>query len=82
LVTNLRRFGATDYRKVDELIEGNAKKLLTSWGLSQDCSPFMQMDDENVRIDANHPLAGSVLSFEVEVVNIEKARTTITSTAT
>jgi FKBP-type peptidyl-prolyl cis-trans isomerase 2 len=42
----------------------------------------MQMDDGNVRIDANHPLAGSVLSFEVEVVNIEKAQTAVASTTT
>ncbi|GAQ79746.1 FKBP-type peptidyl-prolyl cis-trans isomerase [Klebsormidium nitens] len=38
------------------------------------------IDDEHVRIDANHPLAGSTLSFEVEVVNVEKARKTVTST--
>ena len=35
----------------------------------------LQMDDEFVVIDVNHPLAGVVLNFEVELVAIDKAST-------
>ena len=32
-----------------------------------------QMDDEFVVIDANHPLAGVALNFEVELVAIDRS---------
>jgi len=31
------------------------------------------MDDSNVTVDANHPLAGEDLTFQIEVVNVEAA---------
>ncbi len=31
-----------------------------------------QMDDASVTLDANHPLAGKNLTFELELVSIEK----------
>lgn len=31
------------------------------------------VDDEFVEIDANHPLAGEALTFEIELVNLVKA---------
>ena len=31
---------------------------------------IVDVDDENVRLDANHPLAGEILVFEVELVDI------------
>jgi len=33
----------------------------------------VQLDEETARVDANHPLAGRTLVFEVEVIGIEKA---------
>ena len=36
---------------------------------------IVQMDDENVTADMNHPLAGEVLHFEIEVVGISSTPT-------
>ena len=30
-----------------------------------------QLDNENITLDLNHPLAGESLTFEIEVVGIE-----------
>jgi FKBP-type peptidyl-prolyl cis-trans isomerase SlyD len=30
-------------------------------------------DDENITVDANHPLAGATLNFDVQVVNVRAA---------
>lgn len=34
---------------------------------------IVDVDNESVTFDLNHPLAGKVLKFEIEVVNIKKA---------
>ena len=31
----------------------------------------LEITDEEIRIDANHPLAGKALTFEIELVSIE-----------
>jgi peptidylprolyl isomerase len=36
---------------------------------------IVQVDDENVTADMNHPLAGEVLHFEIEVVGISSTQT-------
>jgi peptidylprolyl isomerase len=36
---------------------------------------IVQVDDENVTADMNHPLAGEVLHFEIEVVGISSTPT-------
>lgn len=33
----------------------------------------VEVDEENVTIDANHPMAGKILHFDVEVVNVREA---------
>lgn len=44
---------------------------------SEDGKPFplwiVSIDDENVYVDGNHPLAGQTLHFDVEVIAIRKA---------
>ena len=44
---------------------------------SEDGKPFplwiVSIDEENVYVDSNHPLAGQVLHFDVEVLSIRKA---------
>ena len=44
---------------------------------SEDGKPFplwiVKIDEENVYVDGNHPLAGKTLHFDVEVVGIRKA---------
>ena len=44
---------------------------------SEDGRPFplwiVSIDDENVYVDGNHPLAGQTLHFDVEVVAVRKA---------
>lgn len=44
---------------------------------SEDGKPFplwiVSIDDENVYVDGNHPLAGQTLHFDVEVVSVRKA---------
>lgn len=61
----------------------------TSFGEIKDINPGMQfqlnsqngpvvvtvveVDDENVKVDANHPLAGVELNFDVEVLDIREA---------
>jgi len=63
----------------------------TSFGEITDINPGMQFqlnsqngpvvvtvvetDDENVKVDANHPLAGVELNFDVEVMDIREATT-------
>ncbi len=63
----------------------------TSFGEIKDINPGMQFqlnsqngpvvvtvvetDDENVKVDANHPLAGVELNFDVEVMDIREATT-------
>ena len=34
--------------------------------------PVLEITDEFVKIDANHPLAGEALTFEIELVSIER----------
>ena len=36
---------------------------------------IVQVNDENVTVDMNHPLAGEVLNFEIEVVGISSTPT-------
>ena len=38
---------------------------------------IVQVDDENVTADMNHPLAGQVLHFEIEVVGISSTPTQV-----
>ena len=44
---------------------------------SEDGKPFplwiVKIDDENVYVDGNHPLAGKTLHFDVEVLSVRKA---------
>lgn len=43
----------------------------------EDGSPFLvtvvDLDDETVTVDGNHPLAGKALSFELEVIEVREA---------
>ena len=34
---------------------------------------ILSIDDENVTIDGNHPLAGVALTFDVEVIDVRAA---------
>jgi len=38
---------------------------------------IVQLDDNNVTLDLNHPLAGETLTFEIEVVGISDTQTQI-----
>ena len=49
--------------------------LLTTPEGQQIPAQVVQMDDEKVTVDLNHPLAGEPLTFEVEVVGISSTPT-------
>ena len=44
---------------------------------SEDGKPFplwiVDIGDEDIYVDANHPLAGKTLHFDVEIIDIRKA---------
>ena len=57
-----------------ELNEGDYIGIKTPEG-NQIPAQIIELDDEKVVIDLNHPLAGKVLTFDVEVVGISDTAT-------
>lgn len=48
-------------------------KFQTNTGEQTQVVQVVSVKDGNVRVDANHPLAGLTLNFEIEIVNIREA---------
>lgn len=59
------------FEGVEEIVPGMKFEAETDAGTQ--LVEVIKVDDKGVTIDANHPLAGETLNFDVEVVLVEKA---------
>ena len=66
----IRRFPRKELPPDLNVQEGQMLALTTPQG-QQLPAKVAQLDDENITLDLNHPLAGESLTFEIEVVGIE-----------
>lgn len=61
----------TDLAQIPDLKEGIQLEAQTSQG--RQILTVVEVKDDTVTLDANHPLAGVTLNFEVEVVDVRQA---------
>jgi len=68
-------FDTSSGRQPLEVQIGAGKVIKGFEGGQQIPASIVQVDDENVTADMNHPLTGEVLHFEIEVVDISNTPT-------
>ena len=59
------------FQGVDEIDVGMQFMAQTPWG--EQPVTVVKVEGDNITLDGNHPLAGQVLNFDVEVVEIREA---------
>ena len=59
------------FQGVDEIDVGMQFMAQTPWG--EQPVTVVKVEGDNITLDGNHPLAGQVLTFDVEVVEIREA---------
>lgn len=59
------------FQGVDEIDVGMQFMAQTPWG--EQPVTVVEVEGDNITLDGNHPLAGQVLNFDVEVVEIREA---------
>ena len=67
----MRRFSRAELPPDMKVEEGQMLALSTPQG-EQIPARVAQLDDEQITLDLNHPLAGKRLTFEIEVVGIDQ----------
>ena len=67
----VKRLPLSSFQNQDEVQVGAQFQADTSQGPR--LATVTEMDDENVTIDLNHPLADQTLSFDIEVVDVREA---------
>jgi FKBP-type peptidyl-prolyl cis-trans isomerase 2 len=67
---------------LNQLGPGSIIPLMSKDGSSRIVATIVEIKDESILVDMNHPLAGKVLNFDVEVVNITADAATTESTET
>ena len=65
---------------LNQLGPGSVVPLMTKDGTSRIVATIVEIKDESILIDMNHPLAGKTLNFDVEVVSIGEDTTIATTT--
>ena len=67
----VKRLPLSSFQNQDEVQVGAQFQAETSRGPR--LATVTEMDDENVTVDLNHPLADQTLSFDIEVVDVREA---------
>lgn len=67
----VKRLPLSSFKNQDEVQVGAQFQAETSRGPR--LATVTEMDDENVTVDLNHPLADQTLSFDIEVVDVREA---------
>ncbi len=67
----VKRLPISSFQNQDEVQVGAQFQAETSQGPR--LATVTEMDDENVTVDLNHPLADQTLNFDIEVVNVREA---------
>lgn len=62
---------ASMFDGIDQVVPG--MKFQTNTGAQTQVVKVVSVDGDTVRVDANHPLAGLTLNFEIEIINIRDA---------
>lgn len=81
-ITPANGYGEADsnlIQKVDrsQFAEGEALEIGMMFEVGNDDQSFIAriigLDDQNVTLDANHPMAGQTLNFDIEILNVRAA---------
>jgi len=64
---------------LNQLGPGSIVPLMSKDGTSRVIATIVEIKDESILVDMNHPLAGKTLNFDVEVVNITEETDTTES---
>ena len=67
----VKRLPLSSFQNQDEVQVGAQFQAETSQGPR--LATVTEMDDENVTVDLNHPLADQTLNFDIEVVDVREA---------
>lgn len=67
---------------LNQLGPGSIVPLMSKDGTSRVIATIVEIKDESILVDMNHPLAGKTLNFDVEVVSITEETDTTESTET
>lgn len=70
---NVQMIKRADFSSQEELAEGVVMSFADPAGGGELPGVIRSMDDQQVEIDFNHPLAGRTLTFEVEVLGVRPA---------
>ena len=62
---------ASMFDGIDQVVPG--MKFQTNTGEQTQVVKVVSVDGDTVRVDANHPLAGLTLNFEIEIISIRDA---------